>query len=99
MNGASTASDITDGPAPAFDLEAERGYWKKLEKVEVSLVSQKEGWFLQKYTVESDVSVNSRLGTILIHYRNAQVVPSPGGILTLCGFSIVCSSAMYVRSG
>jgi len=36
--------------------EAERGYWKRLEIVEVSLISEKEGWFLQKYKVESDVS-------------------------------------------
>ncbi len=38
------------------DGEGERGYWKRLENVEVSLISEKEGWFLQKYRVESDVS-------------------------------------------
>lgn len=53
-------SGFTDAPTGAFDVEAERGYWKKLEKVDVSLVTQKEGWFLQKYTVESDVSCKSR---------------------------------------
>ena len=43
------------GIGGTLEVEAERGYWRKLEKVEVSLVSQKEGWFLQKYTVTSDV--------------------------------------------
>jgi sorting nexin-8 len=38
------------------DVEAERGYWKRLEKVQVSLISEREGWFLQKYRIESDVS-------------------------------------------
>ena len=36
------------------EAEAERGYWKRLENVEVSLIAEKEGWFLQKYRVESD---------------------------------------------
>ncbi|KAK1922470.1 hypothetical protein DB88DRAFT_495217 [Papiliotrema laurentii] len=51
-------SNLTDvfsgGQSGAFDVEAERGYWKKLETVEVSLAPHKEGWFLQKYIVESD---------------------------------------------
>ena len=42
-------------------MEAERGYWKKLETVEVSLAPHKEGWFLQKYIVESDASSMSWL--------------------------------------
>ncbi|GMK56225.1 hypothetical protein CspeluHIS016_0300650 [Cutaneotrichosporon spelunceum] len=36
------------------DAEAERGYWRRLEKVTVELCPQKEGWFLQKYRVSSD---------------------------------------------
>ncbi|KAL7421347.1 Sorting nexin mvp1 [Cryptotrichosporon argae] len=31
-----------------------RGYYKRLENVDVTLVPEKEGWFLQKYRVESD---------------------------------------------
>lgn len=41
-------------------LEAEKGYWKRLEVVEVDLVAEKEGWFLQKYSLESNVSAASR---------------------------------------
>ncbi|KAK8843408.1 hypothetical protein IAR55_007065 [Kwoniella newhampshirensis] len=37
---------------PGVEAESQKDYWKKLETVEVSL-TQKEGWFLQKYTVES----------------------------------------------
>ncbi|ORX39040.1 hypothetical protein BD324DRAFT_576638 [Kockovaella imperatae] len=47
----------SDGNLPqsgGLDLEAERGYWKRLEKIEVGLIAEKEGWFLQKYRVESD---------------------------------------------
>jgi sorting nexin-8 len=56
-NGAPSGFSDIDQPGGngALDVEGERGYWKKLEKVEVSLVPQKEGWFLQKYTVTSDV--------------------------------------------
>ncbi|WWC64149.1 uncharacterized protein I303_106757 [Kwoniella dejecticola CBS 10117] len=34
--------------------ESQLGYWKRLEHVEVALITEKEGWFLQKYRVESD---------------------------------------------
>jgi sorting nexin-8 len=40
----------------AFSVGTEKGYWKRLETVEVSLLAEREGWFLQKYKVESDVS-------------------------------------------
>ncbi|WVR09157.1 hypothetical protein IAU60_006219 [Kwoniella sp. DSM 27419] len=33
--------------------ESQQGYWKRLEVVEVDLVTEKEGWFLQKYRVNS----------------------------------------------
>lgn len=36
--------------------DPESGYWKTLERVDVALISEKEGWFLQKYKIESDVS-------------------------------------------
>ncbi len=35
---------------------AKEGWWRDLEKVEVGLIPEKEGWFLTKYRVESDVS-------------------------------------------
>ncbi|WWC91329.1 uncharacterized protein L201_006272 [Kwoniella dendrophila CBS 6074] len=34
--------------------ESQLGYWKNLENVQVTLITEKEGWFLQKYKVESD---------------------------------------------
>ena len=38
-------------------MDGDSGYWKRLETIEVGLITEKEGWFLQKYKVESDVSV------------------------------------------
>ena len=90
MTGAPATSDFADGPAPAFDVEAERGYWKKLEKVDVSLVSQKEGWFLQKYTVESDVSFLRAMGCIPVDDRNAQADRCQDGIQILYGSWSAC---------
>jgi hypothetical protein len=54
-------SDVTtttngDDRPEAFSSGSERGYWKRLETVEVGLLAEREGWFLQKYKVESDVS-------------------------------------------
>lgn len=37
-------------------IESSRGWWKDIETVQVTMMSEKEGWFLQKYRVESDVS-------------------------------------------
>ncbi|WWC73211.1 uncharacterized protein I206_107177 [Kwoniella pini CBS 10737] len=34
--------------------ENQLGYWKRLEHVDVTLITEKEGWFLQKYRIESD---------------------------------------------
>lgn len=48
------------GSSGAPDVDAERGYWKKLETVNVTLVPEKEGWFLTKYRVETDVSILPR---------------------------------------
>lgn len=49
----------SDEPSSSLGSEAERGYWKRLEHVDVSLVTEREGWFLQKYRVESDVRLSS----------------------------------------
>lgn len=40
-----------------LSAENMKGWWKELETVQVSLLPDKEGWFLQKYKVESDVSI------------------------------------------
>ncbi|ORY26233.1 hypothetical protein BCR39DRAFT_470616 [Naematelia encephala] len=54
-NGNGTSNHYSQpGMASADESIAEKGYWKKLEKVEVSLIPEKEGWFLQKYQIESD---------------------------------------------
>jgi sorting nexin-8 len=37
-------------------VESTRGWWKDVETVQVTMMSEKEGWFLQKYRLESDVS-------------------------------------------
>jgi hypothetical protein len=52
-----TATNGDDRPG-AFSVGSERGYWKRLETVQVNLLAEREGWFLQKYKVESDVSRN-----------------------------------------
>jgi sorting nexin-8 len=44
----------TSAPDPE-DADRERGYYTRLEHVQVDLVPVKEGWFLTKYKVESDV--------------------------------------------
>lgn len=52
----STTTNGDDGRPGAFSTGTEKGYWKRLEKVDISLMAEREGWFLQKYKVESDVS-------------------------------------------
>ncbi|KAJ9126793.1 hypothetical protein QFC24_001825 [Naganishia onofrii] len=37
-----------------LSAENMKGWWKELETLQVSLLPDKEGWFLQKYKVESD---------------------------------------------
>ena len=49
-----TSNGKTQG---ALDMEAEKEYWKKVEKIDISLISEKQGWFLQKYRIESDVGL------------------------------------------
>ena len=51
-------SNLEVPPAPgALETDgADRAYWTNLEVIEVDLLPEKEGWFLQKYRVESDVS-------------------------------------------
>lgn len=36
------------------DAEAERGYWRRLETVEVTLIPDRESWFLRKYRIVSN---------------------------------------------
>lgn len=50
-NGASATAPLNGGNPEA---EAERGYWRRLETVEVSLIPEKESWFLRKYRLVSD---------------------------------------------
>jgi sorting nexin-8 len=47
----------SDGGDRGLSAENMKGWWRELESVQVSLLPDKEGWFLQKYKVESDVSV------------------------------------------
>ncbi|WWD21073.1 hypothetical protein CI109_105554 [Kwoniella shandongensis] len=57
QNGGNEFGKDTQGSAAEGDVVEDRsqaGYWKKLETVEVSLITEREGWFLQKYRVESD---------------------------------------------
>jgi len=45
----------------------DKGYWQRLEHVDVTLVPEKEGWFTQKYKVESEVGCALRsISTIVI---------------------------------
>lgn len=48
----SNSTQTLNGANP--EAEAERGYWRRAETVQVDLIPQKEGWFLQKYRLTSD---------------------------------------------
>lgn len=37
-----------------------KGWFNDMEKVDVTILAEKEGWFLQKYRLESDVSFRNR---------------------------------------
>lgn len=41
---------------PMVDTTEDR-WWKDQERIVVTLIPEKEGWFLQKYRIESDVSL------------------------------------------
>jgi hypothetical protein len=82
-------SDVTtttngDDRPEAFSSGSERGYWKRLETVEVGLLAEREGWFLQKYKVESDVSGHQRCGDRLM-VRNEALELYRDDIPTLSG--------------
>ncbi len=54
----SAPSPTTSGYAAASrgsGSGAKPGWWKDIESVEVALIPEKEGWFLTKYRVESNV--------------------------------------------
>jgi len=91
-------SDVTtttngDERPEAFSSGSERGYWKRLETVEVGLLAEREGWFLQKYKVESDVSDCGDL-SIRLMIRNEALELYRDGIPILSGCWIVSSSDM-----
>lgn len=54
------SQDAGGGAGAGFDeqgqIESTRGWWKDVETVQVIMMAEKEGWFLQKYRLESDVS-------------------------------------------
>jgi hypothetical protein len=58
-------------------------------------LAEREGWFLQKYKVESDVSDCGDLGTGLM-VRNEVLELYRDDIPILSGYWIVSSSDMYV---
>lgn len=53
-----TAVDIRNGDSNGSgwnpEAEAEQGFYNRMESVDVSLIPEREGWFLQKYRVESN---------------------------------------------
>ena len=78
-----------------METEAEKGYWKRMETVDVVLITEREGWFLQKYKVESDVSIilfSRTLAQLKSGCRRGRAVRFLGGIRTLFGFWNVLSS-------
>jgi sorting nexin-8 len=54
------SQDAGGGAGAGFDeqdqIESTRGWWKDVETIQVTMMAEKEGWFLQKYRLESDVS-------------------------------------------
>lgn len=53
---ASAPEEGGGGGGGGLSSENMKGWWRDLESVQVSLLAEREGWFLQKYKVESDVS-------------------------------------------
>ena len=84
QNGSETGKYSSNG---SEEVDMERGYWKKLETVEVGLITEKEGWFLQKYKIESDVSQLDLgvLGQWLNGSRPTETRSSRIGVSTLFG--------------
>lgn len=89
----SSGSGAYNGDRANPEAEAERGYWKRLETVEVTLIAEKEGWFLQKYRVESDVS-DFRSTRIELSVRNAREKSYRGDTRILSGCWTASASAM-----
>lgn len=52
----SEGEGVTEQEGGGLSSENMKGWWRDLESVQVSLLTEREGWFLQKYKVESDVS-------------------------------------------
>ncbi|KAI5448800.1 Sorting nexin mvp1 [Naganishia albida] len=51
---ASAPEEGGGGGGGGLSSENMKGWWRDLESVQVSLLAEREGWFLQKYKVESD---------------------------------------------
>jgi sorting nexin-8 len=82
-----TTTTNADERPGAFSVGSERGYWKRLETVEVGLLAEREGWFLQKYKVESDVRRDARCRAGLIN-RNEVPERYQDGTRILSGYWI-----------
>jgi sorting nexin-8 len=52
-------------------VESRKGWWKDLESIDVTIMAEKEGWFLQKYRVESNVSCRA-----IFAYSTTETKPS-----------------------
>lgn len=52
--GADGRNGTSNGSGWNPEAEAEQGFYNRLETVDVSLIPEREGWFLQKYRVESN---------------------------------------------
>lgn len=49
-----TRNGNSNGSSWNPEAEAEQGFYNRMETVDVSLIPEREGWFLQKYRVESN---------------------------------------------
>lgn len=65
---------------------------EKQERIDVSLLAEKEGWFLQKYRVESEVKLGKRSSLKVRNATRACCDVTP----TSYGFQTLCLNATYV---
>lgn len=54
MPGADGRTRNSNGGGWNPEAEAEQGFYNRMETIDVSLIPEREGWFLQKYRVESN---------------------------------------------
>jgi hypothetical protein len=87
----SEGEGVTEQEGGGLSSENMKGWWRDLESVQVSLLTEREGWFLQKYKVESDVSPFLRVSSlVLMMGRNGRAGACIDGIAISCGCLIVC---------